>query len=264
MTKIKNIIGVYIILNNINNKVYIGQSRNIKRRWREHRKKNLKGILYDDIRTYGLENFSFSLLVEIDDSEKTQELLDYYEKLYILKYNSTNEDEGYNIASGGLKYNCAERTKKILRKKLIGVNKGKKRSIEFKNKMRKIALERDYSHYNGKHPSMETKEKIRKAHLGKKASKETKEKMSKARKGIKFSEEHSKHKSEAQMGNKNPMYGRTGSNCPNSKKIICIETNRIYSSITEASKELNINGGNIGACCRGKLKSCGGYHWKYV
>ena len=40
-------IGIYKITNNVNKKVYIGQSIDIKRRWREHKKcKDLYNPLY--------------------------------------------------------------------------------------------------------------------------------------------------------------------------------------------------------------------------
>ena len=36
-----------------------------------------------------------------------------------------------------------------------------------------------------------------------------------------------------------------------------------YKSITEASQTLSIHHGNISKCCRGKVKTCGGFVWKY-
>ena len=36
-----------------------------------------------------------------------------------------------------------------------------------------------------------------------------------------------------------------------------------YSSITEASKATNVNGGNISSVCNNKLKTAGGFQWKY-
>lgn len=51
---------------------------------------------------------------------------------------------------------------------------------------------------------------------------------------------------------------------PRSKKVICIETNEIFKTITEASKKYNIHNSNISACCRGKQQIAGGYHWKYI
>ena len=39
---------------------------------------------------------------------------------------------------------------------------------------------------------------------------------------------------------------------------------RNYDSITEAGKDTGADGRNISACCRKKIKSCGGYVWKYA
>ncbi len=42
-----------------------------------------------------------------------------------------------------------------------------------------------------------------------------------------------------------------------SKKVICIETQKIYNSISEASRETNIALSNISRVCRGERKSAG-------
>ena len=47
-----------------------------------------------------------------------------------------------------------------------------------------------------------------------------------------------------------------------SKKVICIETGQVFESENEA--ERHIGCGGIGHCCKGKQKTCGGYHWAYV
>lgn len=39
---------------------------------------------------------------------------------------------------------------------------------------------------------------------------------------------------------------------------------KTWNTIREASKTLNIGETNIGACCRGKQKTAGGYIWKYI
>lgn len=58
--------GIYKITNLTNNKVYIGQSKNIEERWSNHRKDsfNIKDVEYNSplhraIRKYGLSNFEF-------------------------------------------------------------------------------------------------------------------------------------------------------------------------------------------------------------
>lgn len=48
------------------------------------------------------------------------------------------------------------------------------------------------------------------------------------------------------------------------KKVICIETNVVYPSISECSRVNKIDLKSISWCCKGKYKTAGGYHWKYV
>ena len=45
------------------------------------------------------------------------------------------------------------------------------------------------------------------------------------------------------------------------KSIKCVETNEIFTSLSEASKKYNISIGNISSVIHGKRKSAGGYHW---
>lgn len=49
-----------------------------------------------------------------------------------------------------------------------------------------------------------------------------------------------------------------------SKPVQCIETGIIYSSILEAGKQTKINHTHLGDVARGKRKTAGGYHWKYI
>ena len=46
--------------------------------------------------------------------------------------------------------------------------------------------------------------------------------------------------------------------------IFCVELDQNFESAKQASEELNITRQNIVACCRGKRKTAGGYHWRYV
>ena len=50
---------------------------------------------------------------------------------------------------------------------------------------------------------------------------------------------------------------------------MCIETGEIFSNyvaaaVAMATKENRINYQLIQLCCKGKIKSAGGYHWKYA
>ena len=94
-------IGIYKIENKINNKVYIGQSINIQKRWSDHKSRYLdpndhsyNTHLYKSMRKYGIENFDFSI-VELCLAEELNEK----ERYWIGYYNSFFN--GYNLTFGG-------------------------------------------------------------------------------------------------------------------------------------------------------------------
>lgn len=105
---IKNICGIYLIRNKINNKIYIGQSTDIYRRWMEHKRsgqpnkykiKSLRDAntpIHLAMQKYGIENFEISLLEKCNRTE-----LDDKEKYWIHILNSNNKDIGYNVGTGG-------------------------------------------------------------------------------------------------------------------------------------------------------------------
>ena len=95
------ICGIYCIKNKINNKVYIGKSKNIYRRIYQHlydlknkRINNENSHFLNAWYKYGKENFEYFILEELtlDDSIcKNRELY------WIKKYNSTDREFGYNL-----------------------------------------------------------------------------------------------------------------------------------------------------------------------
>ena len=107
-----------------------------------------------------------------------------------------------------------------------------------------------------------TKKKMSKSQKGKTMSEETKKKISEVNKGRKLSEETRKNMSK---GHKNPSEEtRKKIGESQKKKIYCIELNKIYNSIKEASEDLNIDGSSISKVCKGKRKTAGDYHWRYI
>lgn len=86
--------GIYKIKNLINNKIYIGQSLNIKARWEKHKKSKDNCAIHQALRKYGINNFSFEVIEECPP-----ELLNEREIFWIKEYNSYNE--GYNMTLGG-------------------------------------------------------------------------------------------------------------------------------------------------------------------
>lgn len=92
---------IYIVTNSINNKVYIGQTNDPKRREREHFSLGYLSdndceikILYSAMLKYGVENFTFSII------EGPIENYNDREKFWIQYYNSLTPN-GYNMTEGG-------------------------------------------------------------------------------------------------------------------------------------------------------------------
>lgn len=48
------------------------------------------------------------------------------------------------------------------------------------------------------------------------------------------------------------------------KAVLCIETNITYKSGGDAQRKTGIQGRNIRAVCAGKVKTAGGYHWRWA
>ena len=109
-----------------------------------------------------------------------------------------------------------------------------------------------------------------------KHSEETKKKISESKIGITFSEEHKKKISEALSGEKSPNFGKHFSEEHKKKMSESKGVNGIiqyskdgkfiaeYPSIMEASRQTGCHHTSICECCKGKLKSAGGFIWKYT
>lgn len=86
---------IYIIKNDINEKVYIGQSINPKERFKSHCKNsNDNSLITKAIFKYGKEHFSYEIL-ELDIKDYNEK-----EKFYITLFNSLSPN-GYNVQLGG-------------------------------------------------------------------------------------------------------------------------------------------------------------------
>lgn len=191
---------IYMFKNKINNKIYIGQTNNLRNRFLKHKSvANLNKEnhpLYNSIRKYGINNFDFIEIEAVNSLKEANE-----KEIYWIKYyNSNNRNFGYNITEGGLNCKMTEETKK----KLSIANKGEKNAF-----------------YGKKHSDI-TKNMLRQIKTGKKASDYTKIKMSEKRKGKnngmygkKHTEESKRKISETRKakgykmeGHLNPFYGK--------------------------------------------------------
>lgn len=186
---------VYRHTNKLNNKVYIGITRQkVENRW-----KNGNGYgsqhFSRAIHKYGWNNFTHEVIAEGLSKEDACEM----ERILIKAHNSTCPKFGYNQTNGG-----------------------------------------------------EGGGMLKHHH-----SKDTKKKISDARKINGFSDEHRKHISDA----------KAGINHHFAKKVYQYTTDgrfiREWDYMSLASKELNINKGNIGEVCNGHRKTAGGFVWQY-
>lgn len=88
--------GIYKIINLVTNKIYVGSSINIGKRWRDHKWHLKEGIhhnshLQSSYNKHGLNNFMFSIEIECDVNDLLNE-----EKKTVLKYKSNDRNFGYN------------------------------------------------------------------------------------------------------------------------------------------------------------------------
>lgn len=175
------------------------------------------------------------------------------EEELIRKYDSTNQDKGYNMKSGGLNHVPSEETRKLLSE----AHKGER-------------------HWNyGKHWDNDFKTKLREIHTGRIISAEWRENMSKGQKHRKpFTKEQKRKMSLSKMGEKNPMYGKDIS--PKLRKLRSEQAKKVlqydldgnfikkWNSTSDVSKAYDIDLSNIVRCCIGETKSCCGFMWEYM
>jgi group I intron endonuclease len=197
--------GIYKIINNITEKVYVGSAVDIDKRWYGHTRllkvnKHKLPKLQNSVNKHGLENFIFEVIEEC-----SKEILIEREQYWIDTLDSYNK--GYNsrpIANSNLGKKCSEETKRKMSEASKGVskseeakrnmsisqkkyfethepiNKGKTQEVsqESRNKISLALKGRSYEELYGVEKAKEMKEKRRLSSLGYKHSEEAKRKLS--------------------------------------------------------------------------------------
>jgi group I intron endonuclease len=178
--------------------MYVGQTINIHKRFKNYQIEKRKRFIDNAIRKYGWDNFEkFVYIVPEND-------LDYFE-VELIKNLNTLSPSGYNLTTGGNKYKrFSEESKIKLSLSQIELNKNRKNP------------------FYGKHHDLETRKRM-----------------------------------------SLNAWDKWGEKHPRAIKIICIETGKIYSTLSEPEKILNISRASICSCCKGRLKTAGGFHWMY-
>lgn len=221
---------IYKITNKLTKKCYIGETMksNPELRWNEHKRKIEKGIgcpaLQDAVRKYGIDNFSFEILIICFDEDRYR-----FEIEYIKKYNSMAPN-GYNLTKGGegggfYGKRHSENVRKTISQKCI-------RNYQNNPELGKQISEKNKLLMN----NIDIKDKITKAVLNTERCKTLKEN--------KLSFKDLKVKV-LQLSLDNTIIKQ-------------------YNSIREAGEATGINANNISKVINYKKKSTGGFLWKRV
>lgn len=111
---------IYEAINKINNKRYIGQTKDFLRRKKQHEKsiRYGSGCTYfaRALSKYGINNFVWKVI----DHASTQEELDAKESFWIEFFNTTDNRYGYNLKGGGYNPFLTDEVKESIGKAQLG------------------------------------------------------------------------------------------------------------------------------------------------
>lgn len=238
--------GIYCIENLINHKKYIGLSRDIYRRWFQHRSelnrhKHNNQYLQASWDKYGAENFSFTIVELCDEN-----VLSERECYYIAQYDTTAHGQGYNLTHGGENTSVGrwviilnggkiyETMEECARE--IGVShatltlwcKQRYKCMYYDEFMALGKKEQEY--YSGYDYDQYIHDKLSVAHSRCNLSTETINKLRRA---------------------------TSGKNNPRARKVYCPQLDEVFECIKDASDKYGINRGSITSYLKGRLGHAG-------
>ncbi len=170
MTNMKKISGVYKIVNTVTGDFYVGSSKDVKRRWMEHKKPSVwrkypNSKLYQEMQQYGVDKFEFQILVPVEPEYLTQ-----VEQECIEMLNPTYNDKrakGWDVErrkKSKKKYEQSEKGKER-QKKYFQSEKGKEHLKKYYNRLCSYngetltlnALRKRFQRAGIEHPNIEAK-----------------------------------------------------------------------------------------------------------
>jgi group I intron endonuclease len=224
--------GIYKIVNRVNGKYYIGSSKDIYDRWKEHKqylihKYHPNDYLQHAWNKYGEDAFDFVIIEKLLENE-----LKNIEQKYLDKIKGT-PSIAYNLRYDAVGGEMSEYSKK----KIGDKNRGKKRTIEARLKMSLSAKNRPPTSKETKHKISLSKIGNKNHNFGKILSKETKLKLSKSN-----------------GGKNNPKFNSTIYTFKNKY------TNEIFTGVCYDFRKLyNISSGRFSKLIKGKLNHIKGW-----
>lgn len=263
-TEIKDPYGfIYITTNLIDGKRYLGQ-RKFSNGWQKYLGSGR--LLQKAIKKYGMDNFERQIVYTCDSVDE----LNSAEYDLSVFFDVVNSDSWYNLVYGGGATNGWTHTDDA---KIKMSEKHYDCSGDKNPNYNNHKLSGKNNPFYGKTHSEETKKKISEAN--KNPSIETRQKMSESAKGKVLSEKTRKKISDAESGEKHWNYGKamkenvkealsiarkekcSGIKNYNAHHVYCVNYDKIFGTVKEASEATGVHRGGITACCQYKYKYAG-------
>lgn len=276
--------GIYKITNTINGKCYIGQSIDIAARLAAH--KNLcpsnyeyDSPLHQDIRAFGLNNFTFEILEECSIENLNKREIYWISQFHSFDsgYNQTRggsgklkydynllctewENSDYNGAAFARSHNLSQRTVSIIAELADLPLKGNKRNIyQYSldgNLIQKFdsIVEAHKWCFNKGLTAVNIELQGQSSHISACANKTRKMAYGYIWSYTELNETEIAER--VKMINEDSPYV-----AKIKKRIQCIETGKVYDSITAAGKELKVNKGQISRTIDNPKRTCHGFHF---
>ena len=246
---------IYKITNLINGKIYIGQTvQSLKKRFEQHCG-NKKSVIGQTIKKYGKKNFYIETVEECETLDELNE-----REIFLIAHYDCIAPKGYNLTEGGEGASHSE----ITRQKISMVNR---KRFENLAERKKIAEK-----LRGRKDSEEVK--ARKSAAQKKRYSENPLACQKQSEGLKirFSNPEERKKHSAAMKKykaDHPVSEETrlkisSAKAKYRKKVMCVETGKIFKSVSDVAKFMNAEPTQISRVCHGVRQTYHGYHWKFV
>ena len=234
----RNISGIYIIKNTINDKVYIGTAVCIKQRFIGHKNQFKKQVHNDRfqnfVNKYGFNTLIFEVIEYVNDKEKLIER----EQYWIDYYESWKSKKGFNIckiAGSTFGVKMPKSHIEASKKRMMGNEYGKGKKWSEKEKIEIGERSREMWENNPK----------KKKEMGKK--------VGDLKRGVPIWNGNKPH----------PMKGKVH---PNRKVILVFKDNTLIDECygtKEVCEKYKLDRGAVSRVCNGKLKTTKGYTLKY-
>lgn len=216
---------IYMHKNKINNKIYIGQTKqSLNSRFKNGNGYQSCPLFFRAIEKYGWENFEHIVL---EENISSLEIANEREQYWIAFYETTNKNKGYNCMSGGgLGRKWTDEARQAQSERFLGEKGsfyGKQHTLEYKENMKQQML----SKWADEQYRKTTCENMKKNHADFKGGKNPQAKK-------------------VRRVDENIVYNCAGD--------AALSINKDY---VQGAK-------NIARCCRGERKTAYGYQWQFV